>query len=149
LDGEGNIISRFVFGLRSNVPEYMVRNGVTYRILTDQLGSPRAVIDNNTGVIVARFDYDEWGVVVAETNSGFQPFGFAGGLSDSMTGLVRFGTRDYAPTSGRWIAKDRVGLGGGSPNLYEYTVNDPINELDPTGEFSVYGWSSIEGEVSG
>ncbi len=39
--------------------------------------------------------HDEFGVVTNDTNPGFQPFGFAGGLYDSDTKLVRFGLRDY------------------------------------------------------
>ena len=42
LDAAGNIISRFVYGSRINVPEYMVRGGVTYRIITDERGSVEA-----------------------------------------------------------------------------------------------------------
>lgn len=38
--------------------------------------------------VVQRPDYDEFGRVVLDTNPGFQPFGFAGGLYDSDTGLV-------------------------------------------------------------
>jgi len=52
-------------------------------------------------------DYDEWGRAVLDTNPGFQPFGFAGGLHDRDTGLVRFGARDYDPETGRWTAKDQ------------------------------------------
>jgi YD repeat-containing protein len=35
LDGAGNLVSRFVYGTRINVPEYLVKNGTTYRIVTD------------------------------------------------------------------------------------------------------------------
>ena len=42
-------------------------------------------------------DYDAFGRVLADTAPGFQPFGFAGGLYDHDTGLVRFGARDYQP----------------------------------------------------
>jgi RHS repeat-associated protein len=35
------------------------------------------------------------------------PFGFAGGLQDKDTGLVRFGYRDYDPDVGRWTAKEK------------------------------------------
>ena len=31
LDGAGTLISRFVYGTRTNVPDYMIRNGVTLR----------------------------------------------------------------------------------------------------------------------
>ncbi len=48
--------------------------------------------------------------ILLDTNPGFQPFGFAGGLYDPQTGLVRFGARDYDPEAGRW--RDRVPMQG-------------------------------------
>ena len=41
LDGAGNVAARFVYGSKPNVPDTMVKGGVTYRILSDHLGSPR------------------------------------------------------------------------------------------------------------
>ncbi len=38
LDGAGSLVSRFVYGTRINVPEYMERGGTTYRLVTDHLG---------------------------------------------------------------------------------------------------------------
>jgi RHS repeat-associated protein len=133
LDGAGAIVSRFVYTGSGNVPAYMVRGGVEYRIVTDHLGSPRLVIDASTGEIVQRMDYDEFGNVMEDTNPGFQPFGFAGGLYDLDTGLVRFGARDYDSESGRWTAKDPIGFDGGDSNIYAYVSNDPINYLDVSG----------------
>lgn len=49
LDGSGTVVSRFVYGTRANVPDFMIRGGITYRILSDHLGSPRVVIDTATG----------------------------------------------------------------------------------------------------
>ena len=49
-------------------------------------------------------------MVINDTNPGFQPFGFGGGLYDPDTGLVRFGVRDYNPATGRWLAKDPLSL---------------------------------------
>lgn len=34
LDGQGNVVSRFVYGTRGNMPAYMVEGGTTYRIIT-------------------------------------------------------------------------------------------------------------------
>jgi RHS repeat-associated protein len=68
-----------------------------------------------------------------DTNPGFQPFGFAGGLYDPQTGLLRFGARDYDPETGRWTAKDPIGFAGGGSNLYGYVLSDPVNLLDPSG----------------
>ena len=38
LDGAGNLVSRFVYASKPHVPDYMVKGGVTYRIISDHLG---------------------------------------------------------------------------------------------------------------
>ncbi len=83
--------------------------------------------------MVQRIDYDEFGNVVCDSNPGFQPFGFAGGLYDPETKLVRFGARDYDAQVGRWTRRDPIGFAGMVSNLYEYAVNDPLNRLDGNG----------------
>ncbi|HID99945.1 MAG TPA: hypothetical protein EYP59_06615, partial [Thiotrichaceae bacterium] len=133
LDASGNLVTRFVYGGRSNVPAYLIKNGQTFRIIADSLGSPRLVVNIATGDIAQRIDYDEFGNVQLDTNPGFQPFGFAGGIYDTETGLVRFGARDYDPEVGRWTAKDPIDFDGGDANLYGYIWNDPINSADPSG----------------
>jgi RHS repeat-associated protein len=133
LDGTGAVVARFVYGTKANVPDYMVTGGVTYRILSDHLGSPRIVINTASGVIAQRLDYDEFGNVTVDSNIGFQPFGFAGGLYDADTGLVRFGARDYDAFAGRWTVKDPIRFAGGDTNLFGYVISDPQNAIDPTG----------------
>jgi RHS repeat-associated protein len=133
LDGANNLVSRFVYGSRSNVPDFMVKGGATYRLIVDQVGSVRLVVDAATGTIAQRMDYDEFGVVTLDTNPGFQPFGFAGGLYDSQTGLTRFGARDYDAETGRWTAKDPAIFGGSHTNVYAYALNEPVNLFDPGG----------------
>jgi RHS repeat-associated protein len=138
LDGSNNLLSRFVYGTRFNVPDYVVKGGVTYRIISDHLGSVRLVVDVATGAVAQRMDYDEFGVVTLDTAPGFQPFGFAGGLYDSQTKLVHFGARDYDAETGRWTVKDPLLFDGGDSNLYAYVGNDPINRIDPNGLFYYY-----------
>ncbi|GEM_PF-1317850 len=135
LDASGTVVARFVYGTRPNVPDYMEKGGLTYRILSDPLGSPRLVVDIATAVVVQELEYDSFGNVTRDTNPGFQPFGFAGGLYDRDTGLVRFGARDYDPRTGRWTTKDPVGFFGDSANLYDYGLGNPVNFNDPSGEF--------------
>ncbi|MCG8458574.1 MAG: RHS repeat-associated core domain-containing protein, partial [Holophagales bacterium] len=91
------------------------------------------VVDIATGTIAQRLHYDEFGRITLDTNPGFQPFGFAGGLYDPQTGLVRFGARDYDPEVGRWTSPDPAGFAGGDPNLYAYASNNPVSFLDITG----------------
>ena len=133
LDAGGTVVSEFVYGSKSNVPQLMRKGGITYRIISDHLGSPRLVVNTSDGTIVQRMDYDAFGRVITDTNPGFQPFGFAGGLYDSHTGLVRFGARDYDPETGRWTSRDPMLFGGGDTNLYGYVLADPVNWIDPTG----------------
>jgi len=137
LDAGGNVVSTFAYADRANTPSLMRRSGATYRIIADHLGSVRLVVNVATGQIAQRMDYDEFGSVTQDTNPGFQPFGFAGGIYDRDTGLVRLGARDYDPATGRWTAKDPAGFGGGE-NFYGYGAGDPINMVDVTGETPVH-----------
>jgi len=131
---DNNVMTRFVYGTNGLAPDHMIRAGVTYAFITDHVGSPRLIVNTNDGTIAQRIDYDEFGVVdpVTLTNAGFQPFGYAAGLYDHDTGLVRFGVRSYDARFGRFITKDPSGFPDGG-NRYAYAGGDPINRVDPSG----------------
>jgi RHS repeat-associated protein len=133
LDETGQLVTRFVYAIKGHVPSYMIKAGATYRIISDHLGSVRQVVNIATGDNVQRMDYDEFGNVLVDSNPEFQPFGYAGGLYDNITGLVRFGVRDYDAGVGRWTAKDPIGFGGGDLGLYNYCHASPLNNIDPSG----------------
>ena len=117
----------------------MRRRTTRFYIATDQVGTPRVVTATN-GTVSKTITYDTFGNPTSDSAPAFElPFGFAGGLSDSVTGLVRFGLRDYEPASGRWTARDPALFGGGQANLYEYVGSDPVAQRDPTGLFCVGG----------
>jgi RHS repeat-associated protein len=98
--------------------------------------------------VVKNIDYDSFGNIVDDTNPAFEvPFGFAGGLHDRDTGLVRFGFRDYDPDVGRWTAKDPIFFAGGDTDLYGYVLNDPVNLVDPKGLFLKPALSAV-GQVA-
>jgi RHS repeat-associated protein len=153
LDGSGNVVAQFIYAScgaggcstggcgsggcgHGNVPQYMVKGGVTYRILSDHLGSPRVVVNTTDSTIAQRMDYDEFGNVLVDTSPGFQPFGFVGGLYDQHTKLTRFGARDYDAETGRWTAKDPIRFESLDMNLYGYVLQDPINAIDPSGNIA-------------
>lgn len=133
LDGSNQVVSRFIYGSRATVPDYMIRDGVAYRILADHLGSPLLVVNASDGSTAQTIAYDEFGRVLSDSAPGFQSFGFAGGLYDRDTGFLRFGARDYDPAIGRWTAKDPILFAGADTNLYAYVLQDPINLVDPSG----------------
>jgi RHS repeat-associated protein len=125
LDSSGNVTAQFIGNI-------MYKNGTVYQLIMDHLGSVRLVIDKSSGAIAQQLDYDEFGNVLSDSNPDFQPFGYAGGLYDSQTKLVRFGARDYDASVGRWQSKEPFGFAG-SNNFYSYSLDDPINLFDKNG----------------
>ena len=135
-DGSGNLYQRFIYA-DGRMPYAMEMGGSTYYLSYNQIGSLR-LVTNSTGNTVKRIDYDTFGNVINDSDESFTvPFGFAGGLHDRDTALVRFGYRDYMPEIGKWTAKDPISFAGGDTNLYGYVQNDPINFVDPEGLWSV------------
>ena len=113
MDSSGNLIARFIWGQKLNTPEYIVKGGVKYRLVTDPRGSVRLVLNADDGTVAQRIDYNEWGQVISDTSPGFQPFGYAGGLYDPLTDLTEFGARHYDASVGRFTSKDPIGFAGG------------------------------------
>jgi RHS repeat-associated protein len=146
LDSANNIVSRFIYTSSVNVPEYIIKSGIVYRIVTDHLGSVQQIINTQTGAVVQQIDYDEYGNVLNDSNPGFTPFGFAGGLFDTQTKLVRFGARDYDAFADRWTCKDPLVFSGKSSNLFRYVACDPINLKDPFGLTNWERWVSAQAE---
>jgi RHS repeat-associated protein len=131
-DGADSLVMRFEYA-DGRMPVAMEQGGATYYLTYDQVGSLSVVADAS-GNVVKRIDYDSFGNIINDTNAAFEiPFGFAGGLHDRDTGLVRFGFRDYDPDIGRWTAKDPVFFEGGDVDLYGYCLSDPVDWIDPDG----------------
>ncbi len=142
LDANGKLVLRFAYGSLGHSPDAAVKFNTetgavagVYWFVHDQVGSVVAVVDTATGGAVERCSYQPWGKRDCEPLPPppfTHPFGFAGGLHDLDTGLVRFGAREYDPRIGRWLARDPIGLAGGW-NPAAYVGNDPIGATDPSG----------------
>ena len=106
------------------------KNENWYYVATDQLGTPKVITDAS-GQTIKSLEYDSYGKLISDSNPDFYlPQGFAGGIEDKDSGLVRFGMRDYDTTSGRWTARDPIFFEGGQGNLFVYVGNDPVNYVD-------------------
>jgi RHS repeat-associated protein len=147
VDDNGQV-TQFVYATSSYAADFMIRGSNTYRFVRDQVGSIRLVVHSATGEIAQRIDYDSFGRVLLDTNPGFQPFGFIGGLYDPLSRLVRLGARDYDPELGRFISRDSLGFAG-TNNEYVYADNDPINSLDPSGNISFLATLAIGALIDG
>ncbi len=136
VDAAGNVLTRYVYARGELGPDLLERGGASYALLKDERGSIRYVVDVFSGVVAQALEYDPYGKVLQDSNPGFQPFGFAGGLYDPDTGLSHFGARDYDPSTGAFTRKDPSGFAAGE-NRYAYAAADPVNFIDPDGNFLI------------
>jgi RHS repeat-associated protein len=128
----------------SEIEIYGSNSGTTNYVLTDAQGSARTVMSNN-GSVIARHDYLPFG---EEISSGLRGSGLGYGATDNnrqkyglterddTTGLDHTWWRKYENLSGRWTSPDPLSGSIGDPqsfNGYNYTGNDPVNFIDPSG----------------
>jgi RHS repeat-associated protein len=144
--GADGAIESYLYDEAGNMLEARL-GGQRYLVATDRVGTPRALF-TTSGALAGEVVRGPWGEV--EAASGVHLWvGFAGGIEDPDTGLVRFGMRDYDPLQGRWMAPDPAGFSGSPTNLYAYVAGDPIAHRDPTGLFCMggSGYAGIGGGV--
>jgi YD repeat-containing protein len=56
-DGSGTLQARYLAGVT-------MKSGTTYRVVSDQLGTPRLLVNSTTGAVAERMDFDEMGSFV-------------------------------------------------------------------------------------
>jgi RHS repeat-associated protein len=128
LDGDGNVLERYVGPPGSRVPSLVVRDDATLRLITDRNGSPLALVDVETGETQSW----EWSPYGMRLHGPEFLFGFAGGI-ELGAGVTDIGARSYVAAIGRWLQWDPLLHRGGGTDLYGYAANDPVNRYDPTG----------------
>ncbi len=121
-------------------------DGNLYWLHTNHLGNSSRMTDQN-GTMVYRGEFDPYGNLVYEWGSaGFNTRKFTGYERDSNTGLDYANARMYGPGRGRFMQPDPAGLKGAnrnnpaSLNRYSYVNNDPVNSIDPSGNFLANPW---------
>jgi RHS repeat-associated protein len=87
---------------------------------------------------------DEFGAPAASAPEPFAWLGAAQRPNLLNGAAVGMGARTYVPELGRFLEPDPVP--GGSANAYDYAFQDPVNQSDPAGTYTVatpdwvYGW---------
>lgn len=115
----------WLFDEESFVPAAMIKEGITYSILTDHLGTPTETYDTEGNEVWSRvLDFN--GNVIEETgNKGMIPFLFQGQYYDRETELAYNRFRYYSPQIGMYVSQDPIGLAGGIC-LYNYVVDTNV-----------------------
>lgn len=115
---------------------------------TDHLGSIVAVTDE-TGSLEAKQNFDPWGRFhnpdnwtsynVAPHPSGIKAWlyrGYTGHEHMPEFSLINMNGRMYDPLLGRMLSPDIYSYGGSQGyNRYSYCFNNPLNCVDPSGDF--------------
>ncbi|MEO1022911.1 MAG: RHS repeat-associated core domain-containing protein [Bacteroidota bacterium] len=102
--------------------------------VNDHLGSVRQVIDDyNT--VKEGYDYYPFGLLLSASFDEATKEGFTGKERDDETGLHYFGARYYNAALGRWSVIDPKAHHFPEWSPYNAMLDDPINNIDPDGEF--------------
>lgn len=112
----------------AGTPLEMRQIGTPYYFLSDALGSTVGLADQ-AGNMVATERYDSFGNPVAATGSVANSLTYIGQQFDSSTGLYFLNARYYDPQTGSFLSPDPLP----NPNLYSYSLNDPVDLSDPSG----------------
>ncbi|MDQ1327878.1 MAG: hypothetical protein QG641_1162, partial [Candidatus Poribacteria bacterium] len=126
-----NLEATWIFDPRSFKPFAKIERDSIYPVITDHLGTPRELVDNQ-GKIVWSASYKAWGENdEISINKVDCPIRFPGQWADEESGLCYSWFRYYDPTNGHFLCSDPIGLNGGL-NEFLYATN-PINWIDPLG----------------
>ena len=124
---------------RFNGQQVAVREGVTLTfIYGDHLGSA-SVMANISGTKVSEVRYYPFGETHYSNGSLPSDRTFTGQRAESQSAvgnLMDYGARFYSPILGRFISADSIVPQPGNPqstNRYAYTLNNPLNYIDPSG----------------
>lgn len=107
-------------------------------------------VDEDGNVTHANTKYDVYGAVdpndeYGQTDSKHRFCGSLGHTQEDTTGgLIYMRARWYDPATGRFVSEDPAGDG---TNRYVYTDNNPVNAVDPDGQWDQAlisaGWAII------
>ncbi|WP_377512721.1 RHS repeat-associated core domain-containing protein [Octadecabacter sp. R77987] len=119
-------------------PDVRLVEGVASHLHHDQLGSV-VMITDSAGARAQQAQYAPFGAVVfAQTYVPAvapEARGFIGERFDADAGLQYLNARYYDPELGLFLQPDwfEVTEAGVGTNRYAYSLNDPVNKLDPNG----------------
>jgi len=115
-----------------------------YHYHCDRTGSTLALTDA-LGAVTDAYAYTPYGQMLQHNGTSTQPFTFVGLWGVRQEGaLYHMGARYYDPVSAGFISREPIWPQITDPrqvNPYQYSLNDPVKNIDPTGE-ETWGWEN-------
>ncbi|MDG0888491.1 RHS repeat-associated core domain-containing protein [Acholeplasma manati] len=121
-------------------------NNNEYFYIRNLQGDIIKIIDINGNVLVT-YSYDAFGNTLNTTDTSgislsiINPYRYRGYRYDLETGFYYLQSRYYNPQIGRFISPDSINylnpMSNSGENLYTYTANNPVNLIDPDGNFAI------------
>ncbi|MCB0170919.1 MAG: Ig-like domain-containing protein, partial [Anaerolineae bacterium] len=131
-DNSGALAARYVHGAGLVARLDATSSAAYYNF--DATGHTRQVTDAS-GEVANRYDYDAFGVSLQVNENIANPFHYVGrfGVMEEGDGLIFMRARFYDIDLGRFTALDPIGLASDDLNLYQYSSNNPVYQIDASG----------------
>jgi RHS repeat-associated protein len=158
----GSVTTTYTIGLDIHAQAVVaVPANVVRHFLTDGHGSTRGLFDNSGNIVVGStpqlFAYDAYGNLLnlsgyaTAISQALTAYLYSGERTD-RTGLQYLRARFYDPATGRFNRLDPFAGNFEDPlslHKYLYTHSDPVNGIDPTGEYIQLLLAALFGAVWG
>ncbi|MEI7888135.1 MAG: RHS repeat-associated core domain-containing protein [Actinomycetes bacterium] len=150
LDAEGAVVGQLV-DLPQGVTVALDSTGTPVQWQYADLQGSKAWTSSGNKAPSDTTVYDPWGTQISKNERAVPTTPLQ--LALSMSGwkgtarlpigddFYRMGNREYSPATGRFLQRDP--LIGGSTNSYEVAIGDPLNNSDPSGNFSLGQWIGL------
>jgi RHS repeat-associated protein len=136
LDANFNLVRKEIYAGVRHLGTYDASGNLTY-VLTDWLGTTRAISDNSGAVCQTTVSQPFGGEEQQSGSCSASPVFFTGKERDTESGLDYFGARYYGSSMGRFTSPDDgTDQDPSKPqswNLYSYVRNNPVTGTDPDG----------------
>ena len=147
IDKDGDMVHSYIYADGQILAKCDHTGEEDYFYINDRQGSVRVIADDS-GAAQVSYTYDPFGVVIDEAGTFNNLFKFTGQWYDEEISQYYLRARMYDPRLMRFTGYDPVRGGFREPmtlHRYMYCINNPVNFVDPDGEWAVVVGTAFSG----